>query len=298
MPDHEQDVQTSLTAAIPLTAAFFGNMLGRKIKHAAKTPPSSEQPTEKPRGIGLDVLTLLDARRVLALEAKKVDHEKGRLAKVEDVQIKFLQQLEKQAMVDSYFVFDRVPDFRFLHLDDNFAPALATLGAIAAVPPDSIEVAIEETKKFIGQKASGLTMLDVVTRIIFEPPEVDPNIVGLMSVIAEIISNLNNCVLWFFTDGYVEELTIDQVRKAFLDCTTVGGKKGKDLLRTHAILRSIRTKRQRDVKAEQQANSDYEAAKIAYLAAVHAAAVDGDHGGPHEAEMEVGSGSQSRPKLK
>jgi hypothetical protein len=296
MPDYEQDVQTILTMAIPLSVAHLGDMVNRFVDYATKTPPPSEQPTDKPRGIGLDVLTLLDARRVLALEAKKVAHKTGSLGKVEDAQIKFLQLLEEHAMFDSYFVFDRLPNLRFLHLKSHPARALAQLGGIAAVRPSSVEDAIKETKKFIGQKASGLTMLDVITRIVFEEPEVDPSVSGLFEVIEKNFAELNNCVLWFIVEGHVEELTLEQVRNAVMECIAVGGQSGKNLLNAHNTLRSLRNKRTNaDSEAVHQAELNYGAAKTAYLAAVRAGVVVKDRGDSDESEMELGGGSKPSP---
>lgn len=294
MPDHEQDVQTILTAAIPGCAEHLGGLINRFVDHATKTPPSSEQPTDKPRGIGIDVLAILDARRVLALEVKKVTHHLPRLGKVEDAQIQFLHLLEKHAMFDSYLVFDRVPDLRFLGLRSHVARYLAQLGGIAAVRPDSAKDAMTGIGNFIGQKACGLTMLDVITRIVFEAPEVDPSISGLIDVLLGRVPEINNCVLWFFGEGYVKELTVAEVRKAFGDLAKVDQSKGGSLILAHEALRTLRNANPKpNVQALQQAQSNYDTARRAYLDAVRARAVAEDCDDANDAEIEVGGG----PKL-
>ncbi|WP_426112649.1 hypothetical protein [Massilia sp. PWRC2] len=293
MPDHEQDVQTILTAAIPGCATHLGNLVNRFVDHASKTPPASEQPTDKPRGLGLDVLAILDARRVLALEVKKVTHHVPRLGKVEDAQIAFLQRLEQHALFDSYMVFDRLPDLRFLALQSHVARNLAQLGGIAAVRPDSASIAIKGIGQFIGQQASGLTMLDVITRIVFEAPEVDPSIQGLVDVLVQHVPEINNCILWFFGDGYVEKLTLAEVRQALDDLAKVDQATGTTLIAAHEALRRLRnTKPAASSKAIQDAQNNYNKARTAYLDAVRAAVVTDDHDDEHAAEIEVGD----RPK--
>jgi hypothetical protein len=226
MPDHEQDVQTCLTYAIPRYAEHLGDLTKKFVEYVAKTPPNSEQPTDLPRGLGVDVLAILGARRVLALEVKKVDHETQRLGKVEDAQVAFLQRLEKNALFESYIVFDRLPDLRFKAVESYPARSLAQLNAIAAVRPNVIDSAKKDIAKLIGPKANGLTMLDVITRVMCELPESDPDIANLFALLTKNLSAMNNCILWFFGDGYVADLSLEQAQAALVELIQLKGTEG------------------------------------------------------------------------
>ena len=93
----------------------------------------------------------------------------------------------------------------------------------------------------------------------------------------------------------MEELTLDQVLNAVMECVNVDGQSGKNLLHAPELLRSLRNKRPKaDTKAVQQAELDYDAARTVYLAAVRAGVLVKDRGDFDEAEMEVGGGSKPR----
>lgn len=294
MPDHELDVQTCLTAAIPRCAELFGKWINKFIEYQTKTPPNSEQPTDLPRGVGIDVIGILAARKVLALEAKKVDHKTQKLGKVESAQVEFLKRLEQHALFECYLVFDKVPDLRFDDLPSWEARRTAQLNAIAAVHPASAGSATKNIADLIGAKASGLTMLDVITRIVFETPDTDPSVFGLCEVLAKNLTAMNNCVLWFFGDGYVLDLTLDQVKKAMDELVKIDSTNhGRALVAAHETLRRLRRDKAKvGAGAIQKAKDDYGTAVQGYLTAVRhnaTAAPDAD-----DMEMEAG-GTVKRP---
>lgn len=298
MPDHELDVQTCLTTAIPRYAEHLGDLVGEFIDYKNKTPPNSEQPTDLPRGVGVDVLAVIGARRVLALEAKKVDHNKRRLGKVEKNQVEFLNRLEKSAMFESYIVFDRLPDLHFDAVKSHPARRLAQLNAIAAVRPDLIEEAEERIGDFIGPKANGLTMLDVITRVVFEQPEAPPpDMVALYELLAENISGINNCTLWFFGDGFVINLTVDQARAALAEfAQMMNSAELARLVTEYENLRSARkTGSDASTTAIQEAQESYRLAQQTYLLAVQSRVSAIPKGAQEDEEEEREMGSSPKP---
>lgn len=294
MPDHELDVQTCLTTAIPRYVEHLGELTGKFINFKTKTPPNSEQPTDLPRGVGVDVLAILDARKALALEAKKVEHQKARLNKVDAEQVEFLERLEKNARFESYIVFDRLPNLHFDGVENYLARRIAQLNSIVAIRPAFIANAIENIGDFIGPKANGLTMLDVITRAAFEQPNLDPNAPQLLKLLADNLPAMNNCILWFFGDDYVRGLTLDQARAALselLQTNSVEGKMLRDAYDNLQLLKKSKAK----AGALKDAKDAYDLAADAYLSTVRSNVVDNSQDGEQEFEMEIGGNQGPSP---
>ncbi|MYN16796.1 hypothetical protein GTP81_08530 [Rugamonas sp. FT107W] len=212
---HEPDLQSYLTEAIPGYLQILGDFGTGFHPFCRRTPPSGEQPTELPRGLGLDVLSIVDAKRILALELKKTDHETRTLGDFQPGQKAFLKYVDKLPFCNAYLVFDRMPSLNMYDVRGLRAQQVARLNRMAAVPPQLVDAVEASPASYIGPGAIGSTMLDVVTRIVFDLQQGTADAYALMDYLGEHVDEINNCFFWFFGEDYALGLTLDELKRSF-----------------------------------------------------------------------------------
>lgn len=290
MSAHELDIQGYLTGAITGHLQTLSEMVGAYHSFFRQTPPNSEQPTELPRGIGFDVLAIIDAKKILAIELKKTDHVKKKFGEFVPGQKEFLAYVDQLDHCVGCLAFDRVPSLNFHEVKNYRAQHLARLNALTVVRPRMFADAEKNPNLYIGERALGSTMLDVLTRIIFDLPDGDPDIQELMTYFGENVEDINNCILWFIGDGYARELTVAEVKRAFDYFRDVNATPtGKAFRKAYERLSSVRKRpnaKAAQVVVEQEA---YQRERKSYLEEARVAAQAPDIGDPEPPGNDDGS---------
>ncbi|WP_444843690.1 hypothetical protein [Duganella caerulea] len=288
MTVHEPDIQSYLTEAIPGYLQILGDFGTGFHPFCRRTPPNGEQPTQLPRGLGLDVLSIIDAKRILALELKKTDHETRTLGDFQPGQKAFLKYVDQLAFCNAYLVFDRMPSLNLYSVKGLRAQQVARLNRMAAVPPQLVDAVEASPASYIGLGAIGSTMLDVVTRIVFDLPQGEADAYALMDYLGEHVDEINNCFFWFFGEDYALGLTLEEFKRSFAHLADVRASATGEGLRTaFEALRSVRNKKDSTAQELTDAETAYLTARDDHLAQALAVAKNPDDdkkggGGPRK----------------
>lgn len=268
MPWDENDVQRVLTGAIPVWLSILAEQAGEgATKYRCRTGSSRNQNPNNPEGLGVDVLALLGAKHILAFEIKKTktrDSDRHQfLENLTDDQVAFLNRMRNSKHISSYVLFDMHDDFDYHQVASVKLQAIAQLSALAVAGPTIAKTAQKDVRFFCRPILGGSSALDAITTAFTKFHSREGVAIPLMlELLLERLPHANNCVLWFLSDGFATELTLDELRRSVHSLMAIKQSElGADLIVAYKSLQAVsNTKGFRKTP-------EYVSAKSAYLAA-------------------------------
>lgn len=277
----EQDIQRVLTDAVNRYVELLSERAPEPLRYECITRSSGNQSPFDPNSVGIDVLSILAADRLLAIELKKCKFDdQGQRPKIgvfKDGQLELLERLTKQPSVSAYVVFNTLPKFEFPELPRGPQRTALELSSMAALPPRIFNQSPEILNGyFAGKGAVGATALDAFTKALVQRPlNKGTPFAQWLEVFQMSVGSINNCILWFISDGYVHELTFDQLQIALPHLQQLLLlPKGKSLIEAHRLLQYLRRHKSTDVTAIAEAEQIFKKAQQECLAAIRQHAID------------------------
>lgn len=210
MSIQEIEVQRVMTGAVDRYIELLSK--DGLIKYKCTTRANRSQSTYDPEHLGVDVLGILDAKKILAFELKKTTHgSTPSLPAVDKNQLDFLIEIQKASTIESYVVFDTIEDFEGTSHTGSLR-AIGQLASLAAIPPNwASEKKIIKT--FACQQSPASTVLDVFSRSLARnTADTDGAADLLLELMQKKVYHINNCFLWFIANESVLGLTQDEVQ--------------------------------------------------------------------------------------
>jgi hypothetical protein len=278
----ENDVQRVLTGAIPIWLSILAEQAEEgTVSYRCRTRSSRNQNPKDPEALGVDVLALLGAKHVLAFEIKK--NKKGDndelpfLENLTDDQVEFLHRLRNTPYVSSYVLFDMHDSFDCHHVVQLKLQAIAQLSALAVAVPVVARKIQKDIRFFCHPTYGGSSALDAISKAFTQRNVREGTATPLiLELMLEELPHTNNCVLWFLSDGFATELTLDELRQSVHSLMAIKKSElGVRLIRAYKALRAASgTKGFSKTSEYALAKSAYFAAEGAFLIAAKEQALD------------------------
>lgn len=241
----ENDVQRVLTGAIPIWLGILAEQSDSGgVPYRCRTSSSRNQSTTEPAGLGVDVLALVGAKHVLAFEVKKTKKNGPNgipfLENLTESQVAFLHRFRSK-YISCYVLFDMHEEFDCYNVSQVKLQAISQLSALAVASPSAAKKAEKDLRFYCAPALGGSSALDAVSRAFLQhTPREGALIPFLLELMLEELPHLNNCVLWFLSDGFAVELTLDELRRSLNVLMAVKTTElGADLMRAYRRLKSV-----------------------------------------------------------
>jgi hypothetical protein len=277
----ETDLQRVLTHAVPRYVEFLSERAHEALRFECITRANSNQNPDDPNAVGVDMLSILAADKLLAMELKKClfddEGKNPQIGKFAEGQLSLLERMVTHPSVSAYVVYNTLPEFECAHLPHGPQRIVAQLSAMTALPPKMFKYKQETLHSlFAGHESVGATVLDVMTNALLQRvPNIEMPFVQWLEFFQTSIGSMNNAVLWFISDGYVRGLTLAELRAALPQLLQVqSSSEGVVLIKAYRLRQHYRRHRSGDAQAIQTAEVTYNLAQQAYLASVRQHAID------------------------
>lgn len=277
----EQDLQRVLTDAVNRYVEVLSERAPEPLRYECITRSSGNQSPFDPKSVGVDVLSILAADRLVAVELKKCQFDEQGLrpsiGQFKEGQLELLERLTKQPSVSAFVVFNTLPKFEYSELPRGPQRTVVELSSMAALPPRVFNQKSEILNSFFaGHGAVGSTALDAFTKALVQQPlNAGTPFAKWLEVFQTSIGSMNNCILWFISDGYVHGLTFNELQIALPHLQQLMLlPEGITLIKAHRMLQHLRRHKSKEIIAIEKAIDIFERAQQECLAAVRQHAKD------------------------